>query len=137
MKRQLRNHKVRTHEEPQFTCTFCGKTFYFNSDLIDHTKTHTGQRDYKCNYCDLSYFKRPHLHRHIKNHHMRMKFQCQIVGCNSKFARKETYRAHVMSHHKDLGTSQLREVLERIKHEKLMVIEEPPVEYESKIEQYE
>jgi hypothetical protein len=47
---------------------------------------------------------------------MNMKFACEIPGCISKFARKETYRSHILAQHQDIGEREVKELLERMKH---------------------
>lgn len=56
-----------------------------------------------------------HVKRHIRNFHMHLKIDCEIAGCSSTFARKETYRNHVLSHHKDLATVLIEDLLQRIR----------------------
>lgn len=50
---------------------------------------------------------------------MKVKIACELAGCKSQFARKETYRNHVLSHHKDIGEENIKIVLEGIRNMQL------------------
>jgi hypothetical protein len=47
---------------------------------------------------------------------MNVKFPCEVFNCSSQFARKETLRAHVLSHHSNLGEETVQKLLENIKN---------------------
>ena len=116
---QLRNHSV-YHKDPRFICSFdgCSKKFFSGKYLENHRKTHIGQRDFACHLCDNKYFVASHLHRHVLHFHKQLKVCCELPGCSSKFARKETYRNHVLSHHKDLSHEKIQALLLKIREMK-------------------
>ncbi|CAO1381708.1 unnamed protein product [Diamesa serratosioi] len=113
---RLKNHLI-YHEEPKFVCDIvgCGKKFFVQELLIGHKKSHIGQRDFACHLCDKKYFLSSHLSRHILHFHKQLKVACELPGCTSKFARKETYRNHVLSHHKDLSQAAVNALLKKIR----------------------
>ena len=117
--RQLKLHSI-YHKDPEFICNFvgCTKKYYSSLHLEAHKKTHVGQRDFACQLCDKKYFKGNHLSRHVLNFHKQMKVSCEIPGCSSKFARKETYRNHVLSNHKDLSQEEIQSLLKKIREMK-------------------
>ncbi|KFW90105.1 B-cell lymphoma/leukemia 11A, partial [Phalacrocorax carbo] len=45
-------------------CEFCGKTFKFQSNLVVHRRSHTGEKPYKCNLCDHACTQASKLKRH-------------------------------------------------------------------------
>uniref|UniRef100_A0A4W5K4N3 BCL11 transcription factor A b n=1 Tax=Hucho hucho TaxID=62062 RepID=A0A4W5K4N3_9TELE len=49
-------------------CLFCGKTFKFQSNLIVHRRSHTGEKPYKCHLCNHACTQASKLKRHMKTH---------------------------------------------------------------------
>ena len=49
-------------------CEFCGKAFKFQSNLIVHRRSHTGEKPYKCHLCDHACSQASKLKRHMKTH---------------------------------------------------------------------
>lgn len=46
---------------------------------------------------------------------MKLKIDCEVPPCTSSFARKETYRNHVLHHHQSLGTEAVVSLLQKIR----------------------
>ncbi|CAL1270276.1 unnamed protein product [Larinioides sclopetarius] len=51
-----------------WSCEFCGKAFRFESNLIVHRRSHTGEKPYKCPICTHSCSQASKLKRHMKTH---------------------------------------------------------------------
>ena len=117
--KHLRSHSIH-HKDPQFICSFdgCTKKFFHCNTLEGHKKTHIDKRDFACHLCDKKYFASNHLNRHILHFHKQLKVSCELPGCSSKFARKETYRNHVLSHHKDLSQEKIQALFKKIREMK-------------------
>ncbi|XP_075883889.1 BAF chromatin remodeling complex subunit BCL11B a [Nelusetta ayraudi] len=56
-----------THNKAK-SCEFCGKTFKFQSNLVVHRRSHTGEKPYKCQLCDHACSQASKLKRHMKTH---------------------------------------------------------------------
>jgi B-cell lymphoma/leukemia 11A len=50
------------------SCDFCDKRFKFQSNLIVHRRTHTGEDQYKCTNCDFTCLQASKLRRHMRLH---------------------------------------------------------------------
>lgn len=66
----LKFHK-KIHEEHQYHCSYCDKTFAFPNRKVEHERIHTGERPYCCSKCDKTYTTNFLLKRHQQVHKKR------------------------------------------------------------------
>ena len=63
-------------------CTFCEKTFRASTNLNDHIRTHTGEKQFKCVYCQRMFNKRFNMKVHVGRIHTGERpFKCRKFKC--------------------------------------------------------
>lgn len=111
-RKTLKDHFLREHakdkdDEPlylyisgnKYQCPLCFKNFHSGSELVSHTKKHTGESRSVCCLCGKVYSSVHGLRRHMENVHADMKprpFRCELCdyAASNKWHLKEHYRRH-------------------------------------------
>ncbi|XP_045456165.1 zinc finger protein 879-like [Melitaea cinxia] len=69
----IRTHKKFVHdklEKPKDKiCEICGRGFFTNRVLINHKRTHTGERPFTCSYCPAAFAQRSAMKTHERTQH--------------------------------------------------------------------
>nr|BAG54597.1 unnamed protein product [Homo sapiens] len=87
----------RTHTgETYFQCTICKKAFLRSSDFVKHQRTHTGEKPCKCDYCGKGFSDFSGLRHHEKIHTGEEPYKCPI--CEKSFIQRSNFNRHQRVH---------------------------------------
>ncbi|XP_051956005.1 zinc finger protein 184-like [Xyrauchen texanus] len=95
-KKNFSSKKPRRAAKNTFTCSQCGKSFRYKSDLIKHMRVHTGERPYTCHECGKRFTVKAHLNRHIRVHTEDKPYTCH--QCGNSFKYKDSLNVHMRVH---------------------------------------
>ncbi|KAL6090810.1 hypothetical protein STEG23_013236 [Scotinomys teguina] len=87
----------RTHTgETYFHCPICKKAFLRSSDFVKHQRTHTGEKPCKCDHCGKGFSDLSGLRYHEKIHTGEKPFKCPI--CEKRFIQRSNFNRHQRVH---------------------------------------
>ncbi|CAG9768503.1 unnamed protein product [Ceutorhynchus assimilis] len=95
----LENHLILHQKEPKekrFLCTYCGKGFNTNSQLVSHRRTHTDQRPFECCLCEKKFKQKSAYNNHQLMHTGEKSHQCTI--CQRLFGQSAHLKVHMRVH---------------------------------------
>ena len=76
-------------------CNKCNYATQYKSCLVNHSKTHSGERPFHCKLCDQKFGQSSNLNNHLLTHKVG-KFKCK--DCDYKAAQKQDLERHLLTH---------------------------------------
>ncbi|XP_054925298.2 uncharacterized protein [Dermacentor andersoni] len=94
-------YRVPGDGRPMYECHFCQRKFGWKSNLMDHLRTHTGEKPFKCSMCPMAFALSSTMVKHLRTHTGEKPFKCSL--CPKRFARQDHRALHMKTHRADTG----------------------------------
>ncbi|XP_037796826.1 longitudinals lacking protein, isoforms H/M/V-like [Penaeus monodon] len=85
------NSTVKVHQ-----CPYCAYTTNFTTNLINHMRTHTGEKPFSCPHCPYRANQRTNLRMHMRTHTGEKPYAC--AQCPYRSSRKDALKSHMLKH---------------------------------------
>ncbi|XP_071530847.1 uncharacterized protein [Panulirus ornatus] len=77
-------------------CPYCSYTTNFTTNLINHMRTHTGEKPFSCPHCPYRANQRTNLTMHMRTHTGEKPYAC--AQCPYRSSRKDALKSHLLKH---------------------------------------
>ncbi|XP_036275739.1 transcriptional repressor CTCFL [Pipistrellus kuhlii] len=93
-KSDLRVHvrNLHTYKATEMECRYCPAVFHERYGLLQHQKTHRGEKKFKCEQCSYTCKQGRHMAAHTRTHAGEEPFACP--ACGQRFQKEEQLGAH-------------------------------------------
>ncbi|GBN33855.1 Protein glass [Araneus ventricosus] len=89
-------YQLRT-EHGNFICPVCGKSVKWKRHLVEHYRTHTGEKPFPCDKCDKRFSTKCNLTTHLRTHSGQKPYECPI--CKKAFSDSSNRDKHYKNVH--------------------------------------
>lgn len=83
-------------DKMRFKCDVCGYMTWKKSSMVQHTRTHTGEKPFQCDFCSYKASDKSALIVHTRTHTGEKPFQCEI--CSFLTTQKSALTVHKRIH---------------------------------------
>ncbi|GBN89191.1 Zinc finger protein 84 [Araneus ventricosus] len=83
-------------EHGNFICPECGKSVKSKSHLVEHYRTHTGEKPFPCDKCNKRFSTKYALSTHLRTHTGEKPYSCD--QCDKRFSTKSDLNRHSLTH---------------------------------------
>ncbi|CAG0887244.1 unnamed protein product [Darwinula stevensoni] len=70
-----------------YFCSWCGHKTFVKTNIVAHSRTHTGEKPYDCWHCGVKFARKDYLSSHIFKHHLVLPClafkKCSCIFCQS------------------------------------------------------